>query len=194
MKTLPNEELFNSTYPKGLLTFNNSDKTIKWERAIGETQDGRFQVTRRNLPIGDFFTDIVSKLDNYTRDGVIKPTILQYRKIFNSATYSIDTSDTSPNYLQKYEWVNLSALVTSIGIEQLTWDYNEPYTYNNISNNSNLKMEYLDNINTSEAVSETNYNDWLPASDSNYNNNILVDYLYKSNNTLTREIKFGMVL
>ena len=142
--------------------------------------DGRFQVTRRNLPIGDFFTDIVSKLDNYTRDGVIKPpSLAQYREIFNSP--EVTTTDTSLNYLEKYEWVNLSALVTSIGIEQLTWDYNEPYTYNNISSNSNLKMEYLDYLDTSEGASSTNYNDWLPVSDSNYNNNILVDYLYKSN-------------
>ena len=180
-----------STHPKGLLGFDFNNKTIQWERAHNENQEGRFKTTRRNLPIGDFFTDIVSKLDNYNRDGVIKPpTIAQYRELFNSPT--ITTTDTSPNYLQKYEWVNLSALVTNIGIEQLTWDYNEPYTHNIITSNAELQIQYLDYLDTSEAVSSTNYNNWLSVSNNNYNNNILVDYLYKNSEgeSLIREKKF----
>ena len=138
-----------------------TDGSVKW---VTESQDtGRNlnnEVSKnitRTLPLGDFYTDIQTNVDNF------------------------ETSTNDDDMDNKYKWINLNAAIIDIGLQQLTWNVNKQYYHlldndnqnstlnifcsNPDDNNLNLKINYLT---TDSDKEETKY----ICNISNYNKNI----------------------
>ena len=105
---------------------------ISWEKDLenlGDFPNKISDVISRTLPIGDFFTDIQTNVDNY-----------------NSNTNNpIDDQGLDT----KYKWINLSGTIIDIGLNQLTWNTNKQYYYNETTNNSILHIECSNDIDKS---------------------------------------------
>ena len=106
---------------------------INWVKdleTLGDFPNKISDVISRTLPIGDFFTDIQTNVDN-----------------FNSSTNNPIDSDIESD--TKYKWVNLSGTIIDIGLHQLTWNTNKQYYYNEKTGNSVLNIECSNEIDES---------------------------------------------
>ena len=102
----------------------NSGK-IDWVKdleTLGNFPNKISDTISRTLPLGDFFTDIQTNVDN-----------------FNSSTNNQQSDGESAD--TKYKWVNLSATVIDIGLNQLAWNSNKQYYFNENQGNSTLNIK-----------------------------------------------------
>ena len=98
---------------------------VKDLETLGDFPNKISDTISRTLPLGDFFTDIQSNVDN-----------------FNSSTNNPQNDGESAD--TKYKWVNLSATVIDIGLNQLAWNTNKQYYHHEngmIGANSNLYID-----------------------------------------------------
>ena len=107
---------------------NDNGGKIDWVKdleTLGDFPNKISDTISRTLPLGDFFTDIQSNVDN-----------------FNSSTNNLNSDGKSAD--TKYKWVNLSATVIDIGLNQLAWNTNKQYYHHEngiIGANSNLYID-----------------------------------------------------
>ena len=93
-----------------ILKYVKSDGTIQWVKdleSLGDFPNKISQTITRTLPLGDFFTDIQTNVDNY-----------------NTST---DNEIEGSGLDSKYKWVNLNATIIDVGLHQLTWNANKQY-------------------------------------------------------------------
>jgi hypothetical protein len=93
-----------------ILKYVKSDGTIQWVKdleSLGDFPNKISQTISRTLPLGDFFTDIQTNVDNY-----------------NTST---DNETEGSGLDSKYKWVNLNATIIDVGLHQLTWNTNKQY-------------------------------------------------------------------
>ena len=102
---------------------------VKDLETLGEFPNKISDTITRTLPIGDFFTDVQTNVDN-----------------FNSSTNNPINEDEADT---KYKWVNLSGTVIDVGLNQLTWNTNKQYYFNETTDNSVLHIECTNEIDTS---------------------------------------------
>lgn len=104
-----NVELF-LKYKKTINEEGSVKNEINWVKdleSLGTFPNKISQTISRSLPVGDFFTDVQTNVDNYNTSTNI-----------DDETIGADT---------KYKWINLSGTVIDIGLQQLTWNMNKQY-------------------------------------------------------------------
>lgn len=94
---------------------------VKDLETLGEFPNKVSQTITRTLPIGDFFTDVQTNVDNYT----------------SSTNHILDEGQTHT----KYKWINVGGTVVNVGLNQLTWNTNKQYHFNEAVGNSILYVE-----------------------------------------------------
>lgn len=113
-----------------ILKYVKSDGTIQWVRDLETLSLGSFpnkisQTIQRTLPLGDFFTDIQTNVDN-----------------FNTSTNNETEEGTSAD--TKYRWINMNATIIDIGLHQLTWNSNKQYYHLTDNLNNSTSSPYQD--------------------------------------------------
>ena len=93
---------------------------VKDLESLGTFPNKISQTISRNLPVGDFFTDVQTNVDNYnTSTNINAPE-----------TIGADT---------KYKWINLTGTIIDIGLHQLSWNTNKQY-YSHTMNSKILPL------------------------------------------------------
>ena len=123
-----------------------TDGSIQWVRDLQTLSLGDFpnkisQTIQRTLPLGDFYTDIQTNVDN-----------------FNTSTNN-ETDGKGAD--TKYKWVNLNATIIDVGLHQLTWNANKQYYHltDNTLNPVDTSSESTGEI-SGEEVAKSTYKDF----------------------------------
>ncbi len=122
----------NNLQENGVLKWNQTERKIQWVRdleTLGDFPNKISQTISRTLPIGDFFTDVQTNVDN-----------------FNTSTNHTNEDGESAD--TKYKWINLSATISDCGLNQLTWNNNDQYY--SINDNTTDKILYINCENTAD--------------------------------------------
>uniref|UniRef100_A0A6C0J6E3 Uncharacterized protein n=1 Tax=viral metagenome TaxID=1070528 RepID=A0A6C0J6E3_9ZZZZ len=138
----------------------NEINWVKDLESLGTFPNKISQTISRSLPVGDFFTDVQTNVDNY-----------------NTSTNNYD-NDNNIGADTKYKWINLSGTVIDIGLQQLTWNMNKQYysiddsqsiknkklmfkCENPIDEKLGFRINYLQTENKTEQSTTRNENDYI---------------------------------